>query len=247
MPHLRSRKGYWLLALLALRANREVERKWLDGLLWPESAADLASRSLRTSLNDLRRAMGSEAARLQSPTPRTLMLDLRGPRWTSSPSTTPSFGALRSVAGRGGGISTGARCWRGARRRWALEERHARELAFLAALESLAARALQAGDGATAVSHLRRVVTADPLREGAQRALMQALAAGGNYAAALLLYRDLRYQLYRELNTSPDPETQALFAAIQTEAEQKSAGRPFGRSHPPRRPGARRPITCRTR
>ena len=40
---------------------------------------------------------------------------------------------------------------------------------------------------------------------------MQALAAGGNYAAALLAYRELRLRLHRELNAEPDPETQALF------------------------------------
>src|SRR5437773_1914867 len=36
LPRLRSRKGLWLLALLALRAGREVERGWLAGTLWPD-------------------------------------------------------------------------------------------------------------------------------------------------------------------------------------------------------------------
>src|SRR5690242_512363 len=37
LPRLRSRKGKWLLALLALRAGRQVERDWLAALLWPDS------------------------------------------------------------------------------------------------------------------------------------------------------------------------------------------------------------------
>lgn len=37
MPRLRSRKGLWLLALLALRDGRDVDRGWIAGTLWPES------------------------------------------------------------------------------------------------------------------------------------------------------------------------------------------------------------------
>lgn len=61
MPPLRSRKGYWLLALLALRAGREVERTWLLAALWPDSPESAARTSLRTSLKDLRCALGPEA------------------------------------------------------------------------------------------------------------------------------------------------------------------------------------------
>jgi len=32
-----TRKVQWLLALLALRHGREVERSWLAGTLWPDS------------------------------------------------------------------------------------------------------------------------------------------------------------------------------------------------------------------
>jgi predicted ATPase/class 3 adenylate cyclase len=68
----------------------------------------------------------------------------------------------------------------------------------------------------------------DASRETAQRALMQALAASGNYAAATSVYRELRLHLHRELNAEPDAETRALFEQIRAEARQKAA------------PGARR-------
>src|SRR5436309_8638615 len=71
LPRLRTRKGQWLLALLTLRHGREVERAWLAGTLWPDSSEAAAFASLRNSLKDLRRALGSEADRLRSPTPRT--------------------------------------------------------------------------------------------------------------------------------------------------------------------------------
>src|SRR5437870_2498284 len=73
LPHLRTRKGAWLLALLTLRAARSyrrssvpaisaddggtrsgpetsVERTWLAGTLWPDSAPPQAMESLRKCL-----------------------------------------------------------------------------------------------------------------------------------------------------------------------------------------------------
>jgi len=87
---------------------------------------------------------------------------------------------------------------------WAFESAPGPEQAYLEAQEKLAAHALAGGDPGTAERHLRAAVGVDPLRESAQRALMQALAAGGNYAAALLVYRELRLLLQRELNAQPD-------------------------------------------
>src|SRR3954453_22750422 len=75
---LRTRRGQWLLVLLVLRHGREVERSWLAGTLWPDSAETDALRSLRQTLADLRDALGEEAPRLASPTARTLRLDLVG-------------------------------------------------------------------------------------------------------------------------------------------------------------------------
>src|SRR5438874_8436793 len=78
LPPLRSRKGQWLLALLALRAGAAVERGWLAGTLWPESSEAQAFNSLRVTLADLRQALGEAAGRLEAPTPQTLRLDLAG-------------------------------------------------------------------------------------------------------------------------------------------------------------------------
>src|SRR5688572_32930652 len=62
LPHLRSRKGQWLMAALALRQGREVDRRWLAGTLWPESTERWALANLRQLLHDLRRALGSHAS-----------------------------------------------------------------------------------------------------------------------------------------------------------------------------------------
>src|ERR1043166_1699988 len=60
IPRLRSRKGMWLLALLTLRAGRDVDRSWLADTLWPDSEEADARRSLRQSLHALRAAFGGE-------------------------------------------------------------------------------------------------------------------------------------------------------------------------------------------
>src|SRR5262249_10337370 len=51
---------------------------------------------------------------------------------------------------------------------------------------------------------------------------MQVLATGGNYAAALEVYRELRLLLHRELNGAPDPETTALFQQLRAEARHRA-------------------------
>jgi predicted ATPase/DNA-binding SARP family transcriptional activator len=221
LPRLRTRKGQWLLALLTLRAGREVERAWLAGLLWPDSSEELAAQSLRTSLADLRRALGQEAGRLRSPTPHSLCLDLAGAEVdllafdaAIAQGDTPAL--ERAVALYRGPVLEGCA------EEWVFEERQVHEQAYLAALEGLAGQALASGDPAAAERHLRRAVAVDPLRESAQRGLMQTLAAGGSYAAALLVYRELRLLLHREVSAEPDPETQALFQQIRAEARGKA-------------------------
>src|SRR5262245_35555559 len=64
LPRPRSRKGLWLLALLALRAGRDVERDWLAATLWPDYDQAHGRQSLRQTLHNLRLALGPEARRL---------------------------------------------------------------------------------------------------------------------------------------------------------------------------------------
>src|SRR5262245_9635238 len=78
LPRLRTRSVEWLLALLLLGHGRTVERSWLAGTLWPDSDESRAFQNLRNVLVTLRKALGPEAARLQSPVPAVLTLDLTG-------------------------------------------------------------------------------------------------------------------------------------------------------------------------
>jgi predicted ATPase/DNA-binding SARP family transcriptional activator len=223
---LRFRKSQWLLALLALRHGREVERDWLSGLLWPEGTD---RQALRNTLANLRQALGPEAARLNAPSRHTLALELTG--------ATVDLLAFDAAMARGdpAGLETAVTVYRGpllegCSEEWVFEEREARQQSYLAARDQLATLALAAGQVTEAEQHLRPAVAADPLRESAQRALMQVRAAGGNYAAALLGYRELRLRLHRELNAAADAETQAVFEQLRGEARRRSANRSRGES-----------------
>jgi predicted ATPase/class 3 adenylate cyclase len=237
LPRLRYQKSQSLLALLALRPGAEVERDWLAGLLWPESTE---RQALRNSLTDLRRALGPEADRLRSPTLHSLALDLSG-----AEVDVLAFDAAIAQGDRPA-LEQAVSLYRGpllegSGEEWAFHERQVREQAYLRALETLAADALAGGAPAVAEGYLRRAVGVDPLREGAQRALMQVLAAGGNYGAALLAYRELRLRLHRELNAEPDPETKALFQQIRAEARRRAQAIPPSQSFPATAPAPRLP------
>ena len=217
LPRLRSHKEQWLLALLILHSHRPVERDWLAGTLWPESAESQAAYNLRRSLSNLRQALGTQAFRLLSPTTHSLQFDL-------SEATVDVLAFDQAIA-QGDPPSLenavalhSSPLLEGCTEEWAVPERQAREQAYLNALETLAAHAMNKGDASEAVGLLRRVVSVEPLRESAQRALMEALSASGDQAAAILTYRDLRLLLRRELNAEPDPETSALFAKLRMES-----------------------------
>jgi len=239
LPPLRTRKGLWLLALLALRAERQVERTWLAGTLWPESTESDAYANLRRSLYDLRRALGPQAYRLHSVDPHTLSLDLTG--------ACVDVVAFDRAVERGdpASLEQAVGLYRGpllegCLEEWALPERQAREQAVLRAREQLAEHVLSKGETAATIAHLRAVMGIDPLRQSALRRLMDALAAEGDYAGAVLAYREFRLRLHRELHTEPDAETTTLFEQLRARARGQGTAPVRAPASPPNVPPLRR-------
>jgi DNA-binding SARP family transcriptional activator len=177
IPRLRTRKGLWLLALLALRGGRSVERDWVAGTLWPDSNESNARRSLRQSLHDLRVALGHQAQRLGAEDRRSLRLDLAG--------AAVDVLEFDAAIGRGdlASLEAAVRLYRGplledCAEEWGLEERRRREQEFVTTLERLATAAAARKEYAAAAGYLRPIVDLDPYREDSQRALMHVLAGG---------------------------------------------------------------------
>src|SRR5579872_6247698 len=154
LRRLRTRKGQWLLALLVLRNEHPTQREWMAGTLWPESTQNQAAANLRLSLTDLRQALGEQAGRLHSPTLHTLRLDLHGAR-----ADVLAFDA--AIAARdSASLERAVELYRGplladCPEEWVLQEREAREQAYLSALEALARVATEQEDLGSALRYLR--------------------------------------------------------------------------------------------
>ena len=86
----------------------------------------------------------------------------------------------------------------------------------LDALYRLAEASLTAADYSQATADLRRLLALDPWREAAHRALMRALAASGDRAAALAQFERCRQTLWDELGVEPAPATAVLYEQIKT-------------------------------
>jgi predicted ATPase/DNA-binding SARP family transcriptional activator len=218
LPPLRYRKDLWLLALLALRHDREVARDGLAALFWPDAEESQALYSLRRSLSNLRRALGSEARRLLTPTPRTVRLDLSDAYCDvlacdaalarAAASAAPEEPLQQAISLHRGPLLPDCL------EEWALTERNQREQSYFAALERLAQITREKGEPAAAVRWLRLLVAADPYRESAACSLLQALADSGDRAAMQQVYQELRLRLRNDLNAAPAPETEALYQRL---------------------------------
>lgn len=243
LPPLRSRREQWLLALLVLRHDRELSRDALAALLWPENPESQARFYLRKSLSNLRRALGEEAGRLLSPTPRAVRLEMAGAFADAlafdaavaraAASDAPEEAHRQVVALYGGPLLPD--CYE----EWAAPERTSRAQSYLASLEWLANGALAAGEPVEAVRTLRRLIAADPYRESAACALMQALADCGDRAAVEQVYRELRDRLHRDLNADPAPETEALYRRLRHREAPAALPRP---TPPPAAAGRHLPV-----
>ena len=227
LPPPRYRKELWLLALLVLRHDRESSRDALAEAFWPESDPDRALLYLRRSLTNLRHSLGPESARLLSPSPRTLRLDLSG-AFADVAAFDKALHKMSALPPSEEALELAVDLYQGpflpdCADEWVLPEREERAQAYLAALEALARKAAERGDPATAVHWLRRLVSTDPGRESANGALMAALAEGGDRAAVTQIYHDLRRLLRQDFNTDPGPEIKALYRHLMEQEARPSA------------------------
>lgn len=218
LPPLRTRKGQWLLALLALRSPRVVSREWLASLLWPDSLEEQALGGLRRALTDLRSALGTAGDYIEGPTARTLRLN---PAQVFIDALAFDEAVIRKDEDILLSLYRGT-LLEDCSEEWAFTERLNRQEKYIECRTRLACAAMQRNDFATAALHWRPVAQLDPLREVAQRGLMEALARQGEYTAAIQVFSDLRARLRREYSAEPSTETVALLQAIRSQAKAAS-------------------------
>lgn len=97
---------------------------------------------------------------------------------------------------------------------WLLVERERLRQIALEGCQRYANILMDAGQYASAVGALRRLLQMEPWQEAAHRQLMLALARGGDYTAALAQYEVCRRLLAEELSVEPMPETTRLYERI---------------------------------
>ncbi|MDQ4030237.1 MAG: bacterial transcriptional activator domain-containing protein, partial [Actinomycetota bacterium] len=99
---------------------------------------------------------------------------------------------------------------------WIEEQRRRLEEIHARALELVGRACLEIGGSEldTAERSARTLIAKAPYRESGHRLLMEALAARGNPAEALVVYEELRRRLRDELGATPAPETQALHRSL---------------------------------
>src|SRR5262249_42408048 len=201
-----------LLALVALR-RRRVERRWAAGTLWPFADEERAAGNLRSALWRLRRAridvLVADKWSLALDTDVLVDLHLMNER------------ATRLIDGRAeDGDLAISPSWADALdflpgwyEDWALMERERVRQRILHALEALSGKLASMGRFADAVEAAILAISAEPLRESAQRALIVAHIAEGNLAEAYRCYRSYCDLLHRELGVAPSGDLLTVLRA----------------------------------
>lgn len=208
-----------LLAFVALRRTR-VERRHAAGALWPSGDDERAAGNLRSALWRLRGA-GIKVLDVDkwslSLNPKVVVDVHRVMEW-----------ATRLVGGTSLGADlTVTRAWLDALELlpgwyddWALIERERLRQRVLHALEALSRSLAKVGRFADAVEAAMMAVSAEPLRESAQQALVDAHLAEGNLGEALRCYQAYRILVRRELRVDPSA---SLTASLQIAQFQRSS------------------------
>jgi DNA-binding SARP family transcriptional activator len=206
-----ARRAWSLLAYLALSPGPHP-RGEIAARFWPDVLDSSARASLRSAVWSLRRTLGAHADRLCVDR-NDVGLD-RAELWVDAV-------AFRELLDAGRAREAVELCagelLAGFEEEWALIARDEHRQLLLDALERLAARSDADGDADGALEYSRRAVAVDPLSEDAHRALIARLAAAGDLARALIVYRSLTERLRRELTVAPSPVTRELVRKLRLE------------------------------
>lgn len=193
-----------LLARLVLSGGKTYGRSEIAESLWPDAEAERGRFYLRRALTQLRGAV-DEAWRLEADR-ETVRLYVR--EQDVDVLLFDRFVREGDEAALGRAVDLhGAPLLSDWDESWLRPEREARRLAWHSAVERLAEGDLRRDQPGDAARRLTAAVAADPLRESAQRLLIEALCRAGDYAKADRQYQRFERLLRREVGLSPSPET----------------------------------------
>jgi DNA-binding SARP family transcriptional activator len=224
-----ARRAWSLLAYLALSPGPQP-RSDLAAHFWPDVLDSSARASLRSAVWSLRRTLGPTAEPY-------LIVDRDCVGLAAGPQLWVDVDAFDTLVRAGREREAVELCsgelLAGFEEEWALIAREAHRERLLEALERLACSCEQIGDSDGALEWSRRAIAVDPLSEDAHRGLIARLAASGDRARALMVYRALAERLRRELSVAPSAATRALVEQLRTDGEQRPSADPVAAPRDP--------------
>ncbi|HNS50799.1 MAG TPA: AAA family ATPase [Anaerolineae bacterium] len=232
LPTISGTEARSLFAYLLTYRDRPHTRNLLAGTFWPELPDAAARQRLRQGLWQIRRALSPHPVLLAEGD--TVQVNPALPIWLD----VERFGELTGrAAGRRGdqpgaptgrpaeleGLAEAVALYRGDFLAgyyddWVIAEQERLREVLLGALERLVAGHKGRGDYQTALTHARRLASADPWREEAHREVMRLCHVLGRDAEALKQYEVCRRVLADGLGIEPLPETDGLAAEISERA-----------------------------
>lgn len=216
------RSARTLVEILATDPTHILHREQLQQLLWPDLSLEAGKRNLRRAMHFARRALESHGG----PAPETLIAEgelvmlapARSARrlWIDA----EHFEAIASKALSDhdpSSLATAIAAYGGELlpeepyADWATARRIRLSALHHRLLEELAGHRERAGDVESAISLLSGIVEREPTREDVHRRLMWLHVRRGSRHAALRQYQICREALRADVDTAPEPETQALY------------------------------------
>lgn len=224
--------GKRLLAFVALHRG-QVDRRYAASTLWPIGDDARAGGNLRSALWRLNRA-GIEVLAADKHSLRIrdgILIDTHlVSEWTAHLiSCCPP--PLQDLVVMPSGIDS-LDLLPGWYDDWVLMERERTRQRMLHSLEALSRHLVRAGRCAEGIEAVMVAVAAEPLRESAQRALLEAHLAEGNWAEGRRAFDAYRALTRRELGVEPDPRLSAMLR------ERRGGDRVVAARRPPAQVGA---------
>jgi predicted ATPase/DNA-binding SARP family transcriptional activator len=246
----RTRKTAALLAYLAYHLGRSRPREALIEMLWPWANPEGGRHSLSTALASLRRQLEppgvpSGAVVVADRNDIALNADCVATDVATFEAELNQAAKATNQALRAARLEEAVNLYSGpllpgVYEPWVAVEQVRLSERFVGVVVDLAKLLAERGEGGVALSHLRRAIDAEPLREEPRRELMRLLAERGEPGAAFEVYHELMRVLDEELGEEPSPTTKELARRIERLASERppassatslAAPRPIRRRH----------------
>ena len=223
-----SRRGWALLAYLAMQPGRAASREQIAALLWGDRFDTQARQSLRQCLLALRQELGAAAADLliverDEVRLRAEDFTIDAQELLALANATEPAELERAAGLYGGAFLADLDLAVEAFEQWRRSQRSRIETAAAHVLQRWIAHCDRHGRGADAIAACERLLELDPLRQDWQRTVLPIVARHQSREAALRRAREFIARLKSERNADPEPATSALIDDIAASAAANAA------------------------